>query len=728
MNARASSRTRGELRRSGARCALVALTLIAGVLRAAPAASAADIFHIYDPKSQLVGLVSEDGSAVSWVWDENGNLVSVSKIDASSLPGNVAISLVAPNAAKISASIQVFGKGLANPTSVTFNGVAATVTASGSNYIQTSVPTTATTGLIHVVTPLGEADSPTPFIVVGPMTITPTTAQLPTGGTQTFTASAPATFMVNGIAGGTPELGTITSAISTTATYTAPTSSLPPREVTVAAQSPDDPQNRAEATIIIIPPSVDPTPVVRAPRLSLVVTSANPLPATPLAASRVTVMRGAADLTAVEVSAERQPVITAVSPGSIAQGASNVTLALTGQGLSSPTALQFLRAGTTDTAITVTSLTATGDTQATAVVSVASAAVVGLRVLQVTASGASSTAAGAGGNVLQVIDPPTFWWNSAWHYRKSLTITAGADALPADYSVKRTFDHGAQVAVGKSLASGDDVRLTYWNGTSEVPLDRVLGPGATWNQATTTLWFKLSAALAAFGSDANYFLYYGNPAPGSPPANPDVVFQLYDDFSGSTLNAAKWVAVTSGAVTVAPTGGALQVSGTTDASNAAQTFGIRSVATFTGNVAMESTFSIITQSATAWANWKAAFGLGLDSTGLGVHSTASTNKRVQYWNGTAWVDLADSTLDTQTFSAQQVRQTLRSNGTAQHYESGTLKASRTGVSTAARSLVFQYGPDQPNESFDVRFDTLIVRKYVASDGSIALSLGSEVAR
>jgi hypothetical protein len=113
---------------------------------------------------------------------------------------------------------------------------------------------------------------------------------------------------------------------------------------------------------------------------------------------------------------------------------------------------------------------------------------------------------------------------------------------------------------------------------------------------------------------------------------------------------------------------------------------------------------------------------------MGFNSTASTNKKVQYWEGSAWQEVGDSTMDTQTFANKTILQTLLADGTAKHYEAGALKATRTSVSTASRNLLFQYGPDQPNETFEVRYDTISVRKYVASDGSIALSLGAEVAR
>ncbi len=373
--------------------------------RAAPAAA---IVYLYDSKSQVISMVAPDGSAVQWEWDSNGNLLSVARRDASSIPGDVGITLVSPPAGKVNDPVQIFGKGFSatpDQNTVTLNGVGATVSSATPTSLAVTVPAT-TTGLIHVVTPLGEANSPSNFTVLGSMTITPTTAQLPTGGTQAFTASEQAVWTVNGLRGGASELGTITSSISTTATYTAPTIGLPPREVTVVAQSPDTPTNRAEALVTIIPSSLDPVPVVRAPRLSLMVLQGPPTQATPWVAPRLSlVAQGgptqASPLAAARLALQLRPAITGVTPAQIGQGPA--TLTLTGQGLAgSPTAtLQFLRNGAPDGTITVTSLTAAGDTQATATVTV-TAAPPGGRVVQITVSGVASTPVGTGSNVLTI--------------------------------------------------------------------------------------------------------------------------------------------------------------------------------------------------------------------------------------------------------------------------------------------------------------------------------------
>ncbi len=132
-------------------------------------------------------------------------------------------------------------------------------------------------------------------------------------------------------------------------------------------------------------------------------------------------------------------------------------------------------------------------------------------------------------------------WQANWDYRRRITVRA-QDAVPPPpgnacavqqfecYAVALTFNHAVLVTAGKSLANGDDVRV-WFSGTE---LDRVLDPTSGWNRADTKIWFTLQRAIAAGASDTAYFLYYGNPTSGPPPANGDNVFLDYED--GTTLD------------------------------------------------------------------------------------------------------------------------------------------------------------------------------------------------
>lgn len=323
--------------------------------------------------------------------------------------------------------------------------------------------------------------------------------------------------------------------------------------------------------------------------------------------------------------------------------------------------------------------------------------------------------------------PYTNWWNGRWQYRKPLTVPAGADPLEAGYSVGLQFSHAALVTAGQSSPAGDDVRITYFTGATEIELDRVLDQTAAWNSTTTKVWFKTQAAIAASGSDPNYYLYYGNPAAEAPPQDPNTVWALWDGFDDGVIDAAKWTVVSAPGVRVRALGGELRIDAPNDItlSDPNSLFGITSGPQFTGNFHVETTFRVSSHTSTAPSNWKATFGLGSGTNGLAVSSTASTDKRVQYYTGSAWQDVGDSGLSSTPSSNVQVRQYLTLDGTATHVDT-LAPVSRTGVSTAARSLSFQYGPGIATAvRFDVRFDNLTVRKYVASDASVVVTPQTE---
>jgi hypothetical protein len=135
------------------------------------------------------------------------------------------------------------------------------------------------------------------------------------------------------------------------------------------------------------------------------------------------------------------------------------------------------------------------------------------------------------------------WWDSSYAYRKKITVSAGSESVPSGYSVSVTFDHAALVNAvpsSKSLASGDDIRIARWDGSTWTELDRILDESSSWNNASTKIWFRTQAAISASGSDGNYYLYYGNTTPGSLLANKANVFDLWDDFDDIT-NWTKWV-------------------------------------------------------------------------------------------------------------------------------------------------------------------------------------------
>ncbi len=134
--------------------------------------------------------------------------------------------------------------------------------------------------------------------------------------------------------------------------------------------------------------------------------------------------------------------------------------------------------------------------------------------------------------------------DKGYQYRKKITVIAGSDRIPAGHSVSIILDHATLVSQGKSQVGGEDIRISYWNASYWMELNRVLDPGSSWNSNSTTIWFSIQRNINAFAADGNHYLHYGNPSVMNPPA---------DTSAGSGIKSVQsGVAVSSvnGAVTV----------------------------------------------------------------------------------------------------------------------------------------------------------------------------------
>jgi hypothetical protein len=125
------------------------------------------------------------------------------------------------------------------------------------------------------------------------------------------------------------------------------------------------------------------------------------------------------------------------------------------------------------------------------------------------------------------IDGERAWqtWNSSYRYERPINMTnTGSQTLNNGTTVNITFDHSALVSSGKSLASGNDVRITWYNETGQeyVELDR--HNSTSFNTTNTNIWFKIKDDIPAGGSDGNYTLHYGNPSAALPPSDQNAVF------------------------------------------------------------------------------------------------------------------------------------------------------------------------------------------------------------
>jgi YD repeat-containing protein len=141
-------------------------------------AATGSVSYVYDELDRLVAVIDPAGEVATYTYDAVGNLLSIARSGV----GPVSISEIAPQAGSVGSPITIYGTGFsttASSNTVTFNGIAATVTASSATTLATIVPSGATTGSIAVTTPSGSATSTAVFVVTtGPPTITTFSPQI----------------------------------------------------------------------------------------------------------------------------------------------------------------------------------------------------------------------------------------------------------------------------------------------------------------------------------------------------------------------------------------------------------------------------------------------------------------------------------------------------------------------------------------------------------------------
>ena len=129
---------------------------------------------------------------------------------------------------------------------------------------------------------------------------------------------------------------------------------------------------------------------------------------------------------------------------------------------------------------------------------------------------------------------------SGWNYRKSHAITGSAGA-GTGYQVRVVahkstgIDSGADVYLGTNVRDDfGDVRFTASDGTTL--LNYWIETGSLTSGSQAIFWVKVAADL---GSSQTIYIYYGN-SEVTTTSNGANTFVLFDDFTGSSLDGAKW--------------------------------------------------------------------------------------------------------------------------------------------------------------------------------------------
>src|SRR5215831_9343918 len=160
---------------------ILRLTLLVLALLVLQPADAAQ--YTYDKLGRLTGVVESDGSTITYTYDANGNMLSITRTGAT-LP--LTILSFAPSSGPVGANVTIRGTGfnaVAAQNVVKFNGIPATVVSANASTIVATVPAGAGTGTISVATGGNTAVSTAAFTVLT-LQITGFTPTVGVAGTQ----------------------------------------------------------------------------------------------------------------------------------------------------------------------------------------------------------------------------------------------------------------------------------------------------------------------------------------------------------------------------------------------------------------------------------------------------------------------------------------------------------------------------------------------------------------
>lgn len=176
-----------------------------------------DISYVYDELGRVVAVVDPAGDTVTYGYDANGNVLSISR-QSSSI---ISIIRFTPSSGAVGTTVTIYGTAFsttASQNTVSFNGTTATITSATATRIVTTVPSGATTGTITVTSPAGSATSSSSF-TVGASTAPTITSFTPTIGTAGTSVTITGTNFETATAGNKVKLNVTRSLVnSSTAT------------------------------------------------------------------------------------------------------------------------------------------------------------------------------------------------------------------------------------------------------------------------------------------------------------------------------------------------------------------------------------------------------------------------------------------------------------------------------------------------------------------------------
>jgi outer membrane protein assembly factor BamB len=328
---------------------------------------------------------------------------------------------------------------------------------------------------------------------------------------------------------------------------------------------------------------------------------------------------------------------------------------------------------------------------------------------------------------------------ATWSFTRPITLTVGANGPFNGYNGYSAqiagLDTATLVTAGKMRADCNDLRIARFAANTWTQLDRQV---INCNTASTTIWFKLQADVAANGTDTSYSLFYGNANAGAPPANLNNVYLAYDNFDSDTLNQppAGWTVQGGGPWNVVADVGTNRILRESNATAAVRNIIKVNAVTTERDVWVQADVRMTS------ANTRESTGCPIGRIGGNTAANltayrsclqfitigALPNQRVSqlaYWNAGAFNSLRQQAFAWNDATFYTVAGAFFGNpATLRNYVNGTLQQSITNnanVTTAGSVGLFVYDGDPVNYDFD----NFLARRYTEPEPTIAI--GAEAA-
>lgn len=304
------------------------------------------------------------------------------------------------------------------------------------------------------------------------------------------------------------------------------------------------------------------------------------------------------------------------------------------------------------------------------------------------------------------------WFNEDWGYRQRVDITNSGSAQ-TDFQVSFTLNTDSLFDNGKLRSDCNDIRVTDVNGKLLPYWIEQMATACGNGQTAQTIWVKVPS-ISTTGD--TLYVYYGNPQAGSY-SDGKKVFTFFDDFSGSSIDTSKWTITNSTGWSVGS--GVLTGTSTTGRLTSIQTF-----TTSSQPFLMASRHDVNTMA----TNGHEILGTYLSSSnafgGFLPHSDTSGFTRTD----STWNNFNPSPVTFSSYSIYKVYGADTSNMFVKMEQGANTYTSGAFVNTvSAEPIVLgeRYDDALTGQSYDATWDWIYVRKYAATEPSVAAPTNEE---